>query len=60
MIWMLPGRDVTVSLVDGTSLRGVTKVCVHSLRLKHVQAEDARVPGTVVVPSRSIMTMQVM
>jgi len=60
MMWIRPGRRVTVSLSDGSALSGRTRPSwPWNLRLSDVSVAAGEVPGTVVVPVRQVMTMQV-
>lgn len=53
-------RQVTVSLLDGSVLTGRTRAAWPGrLRLIDVQTGDGDVPGTVVVFTRHVLTVQV-
>jgi hypothetical protein len=62
MMWIRPGRTVTVSLTDGSSLTGRTlwawpgrvRLCGVT-----VSGADGQAAGVVVVYKRSVLTMQV-
>lgn len=60
-MWFMPGKKVTVSLVDGTSLSGRTKLAWPGrLKLAEVETTLGDVPGCVFVYARSILTVQVL
>lgn len=60
MMWIRPGRRVTVSLSDGSALSGRTRPSwPWNLRLSDVSVAAGEVPGTVVVPCRNVLTVQV-
>lgn len=60
MVWIRPGHTVTVSLSDGTALSGRTLVSwPWNMRLSEVSVPAGDVPGTVVIPTRRIITVQV-
>jgi hypothetical protein len=57
---MLPGRKVTVSLTDGSAVSGVTGWSwPWLLRVRDVHVRQGAVPGVVLVPWHSIVTVQV-
>lgn len=57
---MRGGRKVTVSLTDGSALSGVSRWSwPWMLRLVDVKVQQGEVPGMVLVPRRSVLTIQV-
>ena len=60
-MWFMPGRQVTVSLTDGTALSGRTLwAWPGRVRLAEVKTPMGEAPGVVIVYSRSVLTVQVM
>ncbi len=60
-LWIRPGRDATVSLIDGSAIRGKTKLVLPGkLKLTNVTASDVEVPGVVIIPYQNVLTVQVM
>lgn len=60
-MWFRAGCRVTVSLVDGSVLAGVTLwAWPGRLRLAEVEVSQGAVPGVVLVPARSILIVQVL
>jgi len=60
-LFVFPSRSVTVSLTDGTAISGKTAFCLPGkIKIRHVKVGDDKVPGVVIVPQRSILTVQVM
>lgn len=59
-MWIMPGKTVTVSLTDGGSITGHTKLAWPGrVRLDGIKVSEGEVPGTVTVYKRAIMTVQV-
>lgn len=57
---MRGGRRVTVSLTDGSALSGVSRWSwPWMLRLVDVKVQQGEVPGMVLVPRGSVLTIQV-
>lgn len=60
-MWFIPGRKVTVSLIDGTALMGRTMLAWPGrLKLGEVSTAMGDVSGAIFVYSRSVLTVQVM
>ena len=60
-LWIRPGRDVTVSLVDGSAISGKTGfVLPGKIKLSSVFAGKAEIPGVVIIPHDKVLTVQVM
>lgn len=60
----LPGRKVIVNISDGTVITAVTRLCVHSLRLKsveypHPSGGTIEAKGKVIIPIHAVLTIQV-
>ncbi|MCI1673150.1 MAG: hypothetical protein LKI34_02875 [Bifidobacterium tibiigranuli] len=59
-MWFKPGRSLTISLIDGTAITGRSLwAWPGRLRLCGVKTASGEVPGIVVIPSRSILIVQV-
>lgn len=60
-MWFMPGRKVTVSLVDGTVLSGRTRMSWPGrIKLSEVETAMGGVPGAIFVYARSVLTVQVL
>jgi hypothetical protein len=60
-LWIRPGRDVTVSLTDGSAINGKTRFALPGkLKLSGVVVGPAEVAGVVIIPHDKVLTVQVM
>ncbi|WEV59682.1 hypothetical protein OZX67_03855 [Bifidobacterium sp. ESL0728] len=59
-MWIMPGKNVTVSLTDGSALTGRSQLAWPGrVRLSGIKVKEGEVPGTVTIYKQSIMTVQV-
>jgi hypothetical protein len=59
-MWYRPGRTLTVSLTDGSSLTGRSMLAWPGrIRLGGVKVTEGEVPGTIIIYRKSILTVQV-